>query len=259
MTKRTIFLLLASGILTGTAWAADDPFTGKWKLDPEKSVMTDQMKVTAIGGNKWELNFSGDNVETIVADGTDQPGLFGSTVSITVGGPNLMTVVRKKNGHMWVKGVWTLSADGSTLHDDFTGYQPDGSTSRLDYLYKRSGGGSGFSGTWESVSEKRDKGFEVEIGTFEGDGLAFDNKGSGMITSVKFDGKEYPSSGANAVDGYTTSGTRGDAHTLHLEHKLKGKVLDAQEATVSDDGKTMTIQVKQPGRNKPDVLVFERE
>lgn len=259
MAMRDVLLLLAGSLLVGNVWAADDPFAGKWKLNPEKSVMTDQMKVTAIGENKWELNFSGDNVETIVADGTDQPGLFGSTVSITVGGPDTMTIVRKKDGHMWVKGVWTLSGDGSTLHDDFTGYQPDGTTSHLDYLYKRIGGGTGFSATWESVSEKRDKGFEVEIGKFEGDGLSIDNKASGMITSVKFDGKEYPSSGANAVEGYTTSGTRDDPHKLRLEHKLKGKLLDTQDAMVSDDGKTMTIQVKQPGRDKPNVMVFERE
>lgn len=259
MSRTTFLVLLAGSLLTATAWAADDAFTGKWKLDPEKSVMTDQMKVDSLGGNKWALNFSGDNVETVIADGTDQPGLYGSTVSITVGEPNTMTVVRKKDGRMWVKGVWTLSADGSTLHDDFTGYQPDGSTQHLDYLYKRDGGGAGFSGTWVSISEKRDKGFEVEIRPFEEDGLSFDNKGSGMITSVKFDGKEYPSSGANAVEGYMTSATRVDAHTLHVTHTLKGKVLDTQEMVVSPDGKTITISVNQKGRSKPNVLVFERE
>ena len=47
------------------------------------------------------LDFGG-GVETIVADGTDQPGLSGTTVSITVGGPDAWKIVRKKDGRTLV-------------------------------------------------------------------------------------------------------------------------------------------------------------
>jgi hypothetical protein len=33
----------------------------------------------------------------------------------------------------------------------------------------------------------------------------------------------------------------------------------AEEITVSDDGKTLTMTVHVPGRSEPDVLVFEKE
>ena len=80
MFKRTIHLLLTLAVLT-TILHADDsvaPFLGKWKLDPAHSRLTDQMKVGLAGPNKYNLIFSGDNVETVTADGTDQPGLFGA-------------------------------------------------------------------------------------------------------------------------------------------------------------------------------------
>jgi hypothetical protein len=42
------------------------------------------MRVESAGPNKYNLIFSGDNVETVVADGTDQPALFGTTLAIIV-------------------------------------------------------------------------------------------------------------------------------------------------------------------------------
>ena len=43
MFKRTLQLLLAAWLTTGTLWAASDPFVGKWKLDPSQSKESDQM------------------------------------------------------------------------------------------------------------------------------------------------------------------------------------------------------------------------
>jgi hypothetical protein len=34
MPKRTFQLLLAACLVTGTLWAENDPFVGKWKLNP---------------------------------------------------------------------------------------------------------------------------------------------------------------------------------------------------------------------------------
>ena len=86
MAKRAFQVLLVACLTTGALRAADDPFVGKWRLNPSKSTLTGQMKVQAAGANKYALIFSGTDAETIVADGTDQPGLFGTTVSITVAG-----------------------------------------------------------------------------------------------------------------------------------------------------------------------------
>ena len=118
--KRALIFLLAFVVLHTAANAApaDSAFLGKWKLDPAHSRLTDQMKVGSAGPNTYTLNFSGDDVETIVADGTDQPGLFGSTFAIIVQDDHHWKAVRKTNGRITIIGLWELSADGKTLTDN---------------------------------------------------------------------------------------------------------------------------------------------
>src|SRR5262249_12786612 len=137
--------------LVTSAWAADNRFVGDWKLNPSKSTLTDRMKVAAVGENKYTFEFEGD-VETIVINGTDQPGSGGTTLSVTVDGPDAWKVVRKKDGKVVITANWKLSPDGNTLTDDFTEVGPDGSASTVNYKYQRKAGGPGFAGTWVSTS-----------------------------------------------------------------------------------------------------------
>lgn len=259
MTKRAFRLFLLVCLLTGTLWAASDPFEGKWKMNPSRSTLTDEMKVEAAGPNKYVLNFSGDNKETVVADGTDQPCLFGTTCSITVLAPDTWKMMRKMGGRTTISAIWKLSSDGNTLTDNFTGYRADGSTSNLLYVYKRTAGTSGFPGTWESTSEQVNSVYEIEIKAFEGDGLSFINPSQKMTTDMKFDGKDYPNSGPNMPADAAWSGHRLNERSVEVTQKVSGKVLYTQQIDVSSDLKTLTMTVHVPGRSKPDVQVFERE
>ena len=47
--KHALPLLLVACLFAGTLWAADDPFVGKWKLNPSKSKLTEEMKVESVG------------------------------------------------------------------------------------------------------------------------------------------------------------------------------------------------------------------
>jgi hypothetical protein len=259
MAKRIFQLLLAIYLLTGTLWAVSDPFTGKWKLDPSRSRLTDQMKVKAVGPNKYALIFSGDNVETVIADGTDQPALFGTTLSLTVEAPDSWKVVRKTNGRTEIIGVWKLSEDGNTLTDSFTGYHANGSSSNLHYVYKRTEGTSGFPGTWESITEQVNSTFEIEIQPWQSDGLSFIYPASEITKSMNFDGKDYPGSGPNVPLGYTSSAHRVDEHTLQMTDKMNGKLMDTERIELSPDHKTLTMTVSIPGQSKPNIQVFDRE
>ena len=258
MVNRIFKLVLSVGLLTGTVWAANDPFAGKWKLDPSRSRLTDQMKVEAAGPNKYSLIFSGDNVETVVADGSDQPGLFGTTLAISVEGPDDWKVVRKSNGRTTITGLWTLSDNDSTLTDNFTSYRADGSTFNLHYIYKRTAGASGFPGTWESTTEQVNSSYEVRIEPYENGGLSFIYP-SGITKNMNFDGREYPTSGSNAAPGSTTSAQRVNEKTLQMTDKINGKVRDTQQVELSPDGKTLTMTFSIPGRSKPNIMVFDRE
>ena len=84
MLKRILQLLLVASLMTISLRAADNPFVGKWKLNGSKSRLPDEMKVKKVSANKYAFAFEGgDFAETIVADGTGQPGVFGTTFSVT--------------------------------------------------------------------------------------------------------------------------------------------------------------------------------
>lgn len=258
MILRSLRQLLVVSLFTGTLWAASNPFAGTWKLNPGKSKLTDQMKVEAAGPNKYTFIFSGDNSETILADGTDQPGIFGTTFAVTVLSPNQWKVVRKTAGHITISAIWDLSSDGKTLTDNFTGYRADGSTNNLLYRYTRTAGTSGFAGTWESISEQVNSSYEMQVETFEDDGLSFINPAQKITKSIKFDGKDYAAQGPNLPEGYATSGRRLNDLGIELTDKVNGKVLDTQQVEVAPDGKTLTITTHIPGHSKPNIQVFDR-
>jgi hypothetical protein len=260
MVKRFFHLLLFSCLVASTSRAADDGFVGKWKLNPSRSKLTDEMKFDDLGGNKYALDFGSGNPEIIVADGTDQPASFGTTFEITVEGPHRWKAVRKKEGRIQLTGIWELSEDGSTLTDHFTSFQPDGKTFSLDYVYTRTAGrSSGLAGTWESSSEQVNSVYELQVQVYDGDGLSFINSAQGTTRSLKFDGKDYPVVGPNLPAGFVSSGRRMDAGTLEFTDKIDGKTVDSQEVELSPDRKTLTMTARRAGRSKPNVLVFDRE
>ena len=264
MLTRTVQLFcFACLVATATSYAADEPFIGKWKLDLSKSKLADQMTIAPAGANRYTLTFAGvGDTETLVADGTDQPGISGSTISIKIESPNNWKIERKQGGRTMLTANWKLSEDGKALTDTFLGNQPDGSTSRIDLVYKRaenSANNSGIPGTWETTEEKIDSAYEIEIRPYEGDGLSFLNSIGAPTKNVRLDGKDHPTSGASPDSGSTTSARRLDAHSIELIRKLKGKIMETREITVSPDRKTLTMTLHLVDQRLPNILVFDRE
>lgn len=259
--RKSVGLVVLSLFLAipSQSWAADDPFVGTWKLNPSQSKLTDQMKVESLGGNRYAFDFGGGKPITVVADGTDQPGNFGITLGVAVEGPHTWKVVRKKEGRLLVAATWELSQDGNTLTDHFTGHQANGSTLRLDYVYKRTAGASGFAGTWESTSEKVNSVYEITIRPYADKGLSFVNAAQESNQNMEFDGKDYPNQGPNVVAGSASSGHRVDESTLDITDKMNGQITDTRELKLSPDGKTLTMTVRPVSRKTPNILVFERE
>ncbi|HZP06481.1 MAG TPA: hypothetical protein VFB43_16405 [Terracidiphilus sp.] len=257
MLKRACQLMVVTCLLGEVAWAASDRMVGDWKLNPQKSKLTDVMKVESLGGNKYSFDFGGGEPEIATADGRDQPGHFGTMIVVRVNAPDKWTFVRKKDGKPVVTGVWTLSKDGNTLNDHFTGTRPNGDMTSLDYVYRRTGRGSGFVGTWVSSSEQVNSVVVLKVRDWDGDGLSFISQGGAGTRNVKFDGKDYPNVGA-MVNGVTASAERVNERTINIREKITGKVRDTQEISVSPDGKILTVTIHIPGRSEPDVQVFDR-
>ena len=272
MLLRSLLSLPVVCLAIGTLWAANDPFVGKWKVNPSKSKLIDEMRVEAAGENRYTFTFGPGQVDTVVADGSDQPALGGTTFSITVKGPNSWEVVRKMKGRTLLKAQWTLSEDGKTLNDTFTQYLPsgtklfgdplpDGSTLVLPYVYERTAGNSGFPGTWDSESAKVKTGIELQIQPLERDGLSFKRSDEEMVKKIKLDGNDYPDLDPNGGDkGTASSGRRVNEGSLEITYKSKGKITGTRQIELSPDLKTLTMTERLEGQSRPkSILVFNRE
>ena len=258
MLKRILEILPAVCLVTSMASSAQSPFIGQWKFDSSKSRTPDEMKVQSKGGNKYTFDFGG-GAETIAADGTDQPGLQGTLLSAKQEAPDTWIVERKKDGRLMLRATWKLSGDGNRLTDYYREFESDGSTLSLDYVYQRIGGGSGFAADWQSIKETRNTPLSMEVKAYEGDGLSFITPSQQRTQNVKFDGKDYPVDGSNAGQGAATSARRVDEHNLVIAHKFNGKMTGSEDVGLSADLKTLTITLHFVGREKPDVMVYQRQ
>jgi len=261
MFGRCVRLIVLAVLMTGTLSAAENPFIGEWKLSQSKSKLTDQMKVGQVGTNRFDFDFAGDgNGETIVIDGTDQPGNAGTTLAVTAEGPNAWKVVRKKDGRKLLSAEWTLSNDEQTLTDHYTDIPSSGSPATVKYVYSRHGTGSGFAGTWITTNMAVNFDLTLQLRPYEGDGLSILDSTSKLTRNLRLDGKDYPNAGQHASILATSSLRRLDDHTLELTDKRSnGGVFDTQEMKLSPDRKTLTVTQRITGRVVPSVFVFERQ
>jgi len=257
MLKRAFHLLVLMCLVVVTLRAATDSFVGDWKLDPSKSKFMDVMKIASLGGNKYEFDFGG-GPERIVADGTDQPGGYGTMLSATVAGPDAWKIVRKKDGRTLLTGIWNLSQDGKTLTDHYTEFDSKGSSSTVIYLYERTGSGPDFVGTWESTMPVNES-YVLQIRPYEENGLSFSRASEKDTRIIRFDGKDYPIPGPKAAQGSTSSARRVDERTLEITDKNNGKISRTERTELSPDLKTLTRTVHLAGQREANVFVFERQ
>ena len=246
------------GLVAGTLWAADDPFCGKWKLNMEKSKFAgEQTKIEDLGGNKYKWT-AGNVSDTFTADGTDQPTRFGRTISIAPEGANKWKMVIKKDGKVLSSMIHSVSEDGKTQTIKGTETRPDGTTSDFNVVETRVGRGSGLGGTWESTDVKFTSADELDIEAYSGDGLTFNTPAYQDVLSMKFDGKDFEEKGPTVAPGSTSAGKRVNPHTLEVTDKVKGEVMDHTKYEVSQDGKTLTLTIRETGQPKALTIVYDK-
>ncbi len=255
MLQRIVPLLALAAACVTAAHAATDPFIGDWRLNPARSKLSDVMKVSPAGANKYVFDLGAGN-ETIVADGTDQPGYSGTTLAVTIEAPGTWKVVRKQKGRMLLSATWNLSKDGNTLRDHFTAFSPNGSPSTVvDYVYTRKASGAGFAGTWVSTDAAGSSDLILQVRAYENGGLSFAVPSAGSTINARLDGKEYP----NAAGTAASSSRRVNAHAVEIIRKSKGKIAETRQITLSSDLKTLTMTVNSADKDEIDVFVFDRQ
>ena len=249
MLNRIFYVLLVACLATSPLRAETDPFVGQWKL----VKLTDQMQVTKVGANTYAFDF-GAGAETIVVDGTDQPASAGTTLSVAPDGAN-WKVVRKKDRRTVIAATWTLSQDGNSLNDDFTAFGQDGSPSNIKYVYERKAAGSGFAGTWVSMTAAVNSVIMLQVRPYDSNGLSFFIPSQAQTLNATFDGKDYP----NGSAGSASSAHRLNARAVEIDRKAEGKVIQTRQIELSPDLKTLTMTVHITGKDEPFIYVFERQ
>jgi hypothetical protein len=105
--------------------------------------------------------------------------------------------------------------------------------------------------------EPQDRGFK-----FVGDGVNSDGKAIHQEGSVKFDGKDYPVTGAGVPPDMTIAVRMIDTHTRDFVGKRGGKEGQRGQDVISKDGKTLTRTTKgqnAQGQKYNNVLVYDKQ
>jgi hypothetical protein len=251
---------ISIGCGSSVVGAPVDPFVGDWKLNPARTSAIDTMKVQSVHGDTYAFDLGGAS-ETIAVDGTDQRGYSGTTLSVTVEGPDRWKVVRKQDDRVLITAIWKLSQDGNTLSDDFTEYAPNGDiAAHVSYVYRRTADGPGFAGTWESpIATENIPSSMLQIRPYEANGLALIQPSQDVIRNIVFDGKDHPVAGHGAAEGSTSSARRLDERKLEVTDKSKGTIRKTEQIELSPDLKTLTKTAHPVGQRGPNILVFERQ
>lgn len=239
--KRVLEILLTFCFAMNIASAAQDPFIGDWKLDASKSKFPDEMTLQDKGGNTYAIDFNGV-IETIVADGSFQTGQAGTLLSVKPVAPDSWIVEREKDGRLLLKATWKLSKDNRTLFDYFRGIQSDGSPFNMDYVYQRSGAGSGFAAHWQSIKETMISPVLLHVKTFQGNGLSFVIPAEQLTQNLKFDGRSR----------------RVNERTVVITSTHNRKATTSEEIRLSTDLNTLTMTLH-AASSRPTVMVFKRQ
>ena len=261
MLKPGVVILSVVSLAAGMTSASGNPFVGRWTLVSSRSRIPEQMKVGHKDGNTYAFDFGG-GLETIVVDGSDQPGLGGSLLSVQADPSNTWIVKRKSGGRLMLTATWTLSSDGDTLTDDYRQFGTDGSTSFENLVFVRNGGGSGFVGDWQSIRATMDPPWVLVVKELPGDSLSIADPLENLTKNVALDRQEDPAAPADTtghvIRGLSSSRRPVDDRTLMVTDKVNGQVRVTEELALSADLKVLTMTVHVVGNDKPYVLVFER-
>jgi hypothetical protein len=252
------FWLTTALAATATA-VAQNPFTGTWKLNQEKSTLVgDTLTFRPAQGQAIELA-TGGITYSFRTDGNNYAVPSGDIAVWREMTPtSWATEHRKSDGKLLSSDSWKLSPDNKTLSLTTTGVKPDGDLYTDTEVYERTAGTDGLIGSWKSTEVKLSSPDEFTIGTLGLDGLVLKVASLKASCEAHFDGKDVAVEGPDLPAGLRLSFERTGPYTFRLTHKLNGSTTSSSVFTVSEDRQTMTEVGGTPG-DPPSTLVWEKQ
>jgi hypothetical protein len=253
-----IFWLTTALAATATA-VAQNPFTGTWKLNQEKSIMAgDRLTFRPAQGQAIEVS-GGGITYSFRTDGNNYAMPSGDIAIWRETTPaSWTTEYRKSDGKLLSSDSWKLSPDGKTLSLTTSGVKPDGDLYTDSAVYERTAGTDGLLGTWKSTQVKLSSPDPFTIETLGVDGLVLKVPALKASCEARFDGKDVAVEGPDLPSGLRVSFERTGPYSFRLIHKLNGSTTASSVFTVSEDRQTMTEVGGAPG-DPPSTLLWEKQ
>ena len=249
-------LVFAAVIVTT---AAESPFVGKWKLNPEKSQFTGTtMAVEQLPSGEMRQTVEGQSY-TFKADGKDYPAIFGSTAAWKQIDPNTWEATYKAKGTVLSTDTSRLSQDGKTLTVTSKGTKPDGASFENTAVYQRVSGGPGLAGKWKATKVAISSPETMEFSAAKDGGLSWTVPAYKISTALTFDGKDHPVVGPTVPANFTIAATAKGDRAFELVEKVNGKVVYRGSYSLSADGKTLTASFTPEGTTDKVTAVYDRQ
>ncbi len=249
------FVLL---VAASTAFA-ENPWVGKWKLDPAQSKLTgDTLRFASRAGGEMTSTSQG-HTSKFKLDGQPYKTWSGDEATWKKIDDNTFEQHVKVNGVDLVTNTWIVSSDGKSLKIATKGKRPDGSAIDEMAEYARVSGTKGLAGSWKDtkVEIKEDQTYEIaEKGPNE---IAWTLPEIKATLDATLDGKEVTPEGPTVPKGFTIALLRTSPKTLKMTQKMNGEIINHSTMTLSADGKKITEVGSAAKVNEPYTSVWVKQ
>jgi hypothetical protein len=230
-------------LLTGTALLAQSRFDGTWEMKMDTLQFSGPPEDYLFDKGKYHCQSCVPKVD-VETDGTDHKvtGHAYDTLAVRILDNHSIRFTMKKDGKTTFECVETVSPDDRTMTEEFS------NTSEAETVTGKAGftrvgkgppGSHVLSGKWSMQTVKN----ATRAGTL----TTYQSTPGGMKISdgsqsyeAKFDSKDYPVSWD--PDHSTVSLKLINEYTMEETDKQDGKVMTVSRATVSRDGKSMSVE-----------------
>jgi hypothetical protein len=223
------------------AQAPDGAFLGTWKVNQAKCDIS-QMRLafTQEPSGEMTMTIQGTSYDFRM-DGQPHPAPFSSTATWTQTGPRTWRTLYRINNTDNNVDNYTLSEDGRTLTMRTVLLVP--ARSEQTMMFTRVGNGDGLIGTWQGRSLQAAAEQTMTLTAADGGKIRLHLMPIDASALLSPHGADAPVTGppASIPPGMTLGFKVTGPRTFDLTLRDSGKPIFLQHATLSDDGRTLTV------------------
>jgi hypothetical protein len=247
---RNVLLASALAVLPAlSAFAADNPWNGTWKLDLAKSKFTgDTITYSKLENGRFHFTDGSAESYDFGTDGKEYQAYFGYKTTWTPAGDNAWDSVVKFNGTVVNNVHRQISSNGKTLTVTSKGTKPDGSSFNDEYTYTRLTGTTSLVGKWKSTKVNISASDTFVVSSPSDGVLRWEFPEYKQTVEGKSDGSDLPATGPTTPAGTTVAIKILSLKKLAYTVKISGKPVSIATQTLSADGKTLTDVSWSPGK-----------